>query len=79
MCVPLTRKRNESNIRNKEKTVWEDEKDFTLEVLVNLQNDRVYGERNKSDIFSSTDKMFKKVMVSVAISWYGVNKGFFWK
>ena len=77
MCVPLTRKRNESNIRNKEKTVWEDEKDFTLEVLVNLQNDRVYGERKKSDIFSSTDKMSKKVMVSVAISWYGVNKGFF--
>ena len=27
-----------------EKTVWQDEKDFTLNVPVNLQNDRVYGK-----------------------------------
>ena len=27
-----------------EKTVWQDEKDFTLDVSVNLQNDWVYGK-----------------------------------
>ena len=32
------------------KTVWEDEKDFTLEVPVNLQNYRVCGKGQKSDI-----------------------------
>ena len=65
-----------------EKTVWQDEKDFTLEVPVNLQNNRVYGKGRKSDIpdkslISSTNKQSKKVMVSAAISWYGVTKPFF--
>ena len=27
-----------------EKIVWQDEKDFTLDVSVNLQNDWVYGK-----------------------------------
>ena len=65
-----------------EKTVWQDEKDFTFEVPVNLQNDRVCGKGKKSDIpdenlLSSTNKMFEKVMVSAAILWYDVNKHFF--
>ena len=34
----------ERNTRMTEKTVWQDEKDFTLDVPVNLQNDRVYGK-----------------------------------
>ena len=34
----------ERNTRMIEKTVWQDEKDFTLNVPVNLQNDRVYGK-----------------------------------
>ena len=65
-----------------EKTVWQDEKDFTLEVPVNLQNNCVYGKRKISDIpdenlLCSTNKMSKKVIVSVAILWYGVTKPFF--
>ena len=76
------RERFESNICMIEKTVWQDEKDFTLEVPLNLHNDRVYGTGKKSDIphenfLSSTNKMSKKVMVSAAISWYGVTKPFF--
>ena len=60
----------------------EDEKDFTLDVPVNLQNDRVYGKGKKSDVpdenlFASTNKMSRKVMVSAAISWYGATKPFF--
>ena len=55
--------------------MWKNEKDSTLEVPVNLQNDRVYGKEKKSDILvenlpSSTNRMSKKIMVSTAISWY---------
>ena len=46
--------------------LWQDEKDFTLEVPVNLQNDRVYGKRKKSDI---PDENLR--------SSYGVTKLFF--
>ena len=72
----------ERNTRMIEKTVWQDEKDFTLDVPVNLQNDRVYGKGKKSDVpdenlFASTNKMSRKVMVSAAISWYGAMKPFF--
>ena len=64
------------------KTVWQGEKDFTLDVPVNLQNDRVYGKVKKSDVpdenlFASRNKMSRKVMVSVAISWYDATKPFF--
>ena len=44
------RERFENNIRLIEKTVWQDEKDFTLEVPVNLPNDCVYDKGIKSDI-----------------------------
>ena len=33
-----------------EKTVWQDEKDFTLDVPVNLQNNRVYGKGKKYNV-----------------------------
>jgi len=60
----------------------QDEKDFMLEVPVNFQNDCVYGKGKKADVpdanlFSSTNRMLKKVMVSAAISWYGMAKPFF--
>ena len=63
-----------------EKTVFQDKKYFTLGVTVNLQDDD--GEEKKSDIFhenqfSLTKRMFQKVIVSAAISWYGVTKPFF--
>ena len=40
----------EHHTRMTEKTVWKDEKDFTLDVPVNLQNDRVYRKGKKSDV-----------------------------
>ena len=63
-----------------EKTVWQGEKDFTLDVPVNLYG-RVYGKGKKSDVpdenlFASTNKISKKVKVSDAISWYGTTKPF---
>ena len=75
------RERFEINIRLIEKTVSQDEKDFTIEVPVNLQNVLLYGKEKKSNIpdenlLSLTNKMSKKVMASTAISWYGVTKPF---
>ena len=63
-------------------TVWQDEKDFILEILVNLQNDGVYGKEKETDIpdenlLSSTKKMSKKFTVSTSISWHGLIKPFF--
>ena len=37
-------------IFSKAKMVWQDGKDFTLEVTVNLQNDHVYAKGKKTDI-----------------------------
>ena len=63
------------------KTVWQDEKDFTLEAPTNLQKDCVYDKEKKSDIpdenlLSLTNKMSKTVMASTAISWFGVTRPF---
>ena len=57
-------------------------KDFTPDVAVNLQNDRVYGKGKNfnvpdENLFESTNKMSRKVMVSAEISWYGATKPFF--
>ena len=40
----------ERNTRIIEKTVWQDKKYFTLDVPVNLQNDRAYGKGKNSDV-----------------------------
>ena len=40
----ITAQKFEGNTCMTEKTVWQDEKDFTLDVSVNLQNDWVYRQ-----------------------------------
>ena len=62
-----------------EKTVWQDEKDFTLDDPVNLHNGRVYRKGKKSDVpdenlFAFTKKMSRNVMISSLITWYGSMK-----
>ncbi|XP_041364266.1 uncharacterized protein LOC121379682 [Gigantopelta aegis] len=54
-----------------EKMIFTDEKDFTVEIADNRQNDRVYGRRKK-DIFvkrlyHETSRFAKKVMVSARV------------
>ena len=71
----------ECNTSMIEKTVWYDEKDFTLDVPINIQNDQVYRKGKISDVpdenlFASTNKMSGKLMVSAAISWYDATKLF---
>ena len=39
-----------SHKRSIERCVWRDEKDFTLQVALNHQNDRVYGACEKKEI-----------------------------
>ena len=43
--------KSERNTRMIEKTVWQDEKDFTLDVPVNLKNDRVYSWYGATKLF----------------------------
>ena len=42
--------KSERNTRMIKKTVWQDKKNFILDVTVNLQNNRVYGKGKKSDV-----------------------------
>ena len=65
-----------------EKCVFQDEKDFTLEVPINHQNSRVYGKSQKIDIsderlFHTTNRQSAKVMVSACLTWHGATKPFF--
>ena len=54
---------------------------LTLDVPFNLQNDRVYRKGKKyvpdENLFASTNKMSRKVLVAATISWYGFMKPFF--
>lgn len=57
------------------KIVFTDEKDFTLEVARNRQNDRVYGARKKdipvARLYHESSRFSKKIMVSAGVSWSG--------
>ena len=71
-----------SKCRSVEKSVWKDEKNFTLEVSLNSQNSRVYGFKNKDNIENNrllyhTNRQSKKGMVSAYVVWKGATKQFF--
>ena len=62
--------------------VFQDEKDFSLQVPTNRQNNRVYFNSPKKDVqperlHSEGNKFAKKVKVSVMITWKGVSQPFF--
>ena len=68
--------------RSTERCVWQDEKDFTVDVPFNVQNNRVYGMDKKDKIpgyrlFHHANKQSKKVMVSACVTWKGATKPFF--
>jgi len=65
-----------------ERLVFQDEKDFPLQVPFNSQNNRVYHKGPKNDIcqanlFSETNSFSDKLMVSAVLTWHGVTKPFF--
>ena len=73
-------------IRNKSTNDWEwgflRWSDFSLQIPINSQNDRVYFKDRKEDFpdknFShQTNKQSVKVMVSATLTWFGVTKPLF--
>ena len=58
--------------------IFSDEKDFTLEVARNRQNDRVYGKRKRdiapNRLYHETSRFTKNIMVSAGVSWKGKNR-----
>ena len=71
-----------SNKRSVEKCVFQDEKDFTLDVPINHQNSRVYGKGKKADVsdkrlYHEKNRQSVKVMVSACVTWHGATKPFF--
>ena len=59
--------------------VFQDEKNFSLQVPTNRQNNRVYFNGPKKDVqperlYSEGNKFSKKVMVSAVITWKGVSQ-----
>ena len=81
----FTRSRNLYTRYNAERIkllAWQDEKDFTLQVPSNRQNNRIFITGKKSDVnpsrlYHPANKFTKKIMVSCLISWNGVSKPFF--
>ena len=71
-----------SKKRSIERCVWQNEKDFTVDVPFNAQNNHVYGMDKKDKIpgnrlFHHANKQSKKVMVSACVTWKGATKPFF--
>ena len=61
------------NPRLVEKFAYQDEKDFTLKVPTNIQNNRVYlqGKKDQApdeNLFHQKNKQFIKVMVSACLT-----------
>ena len=64
------------------KLVFSDEKDFTLQVPNNRQNNRLFTKGKKSDVSSNRlyhpkNRQSLKLMVSAGVSWNGVTKPLF--
>ena len=68
--------------RSIEQCLWQDKKDFTVDVPFNAQNNRVYGMDKKDKtpvnrLFHHANKQYKKVMVSACVTWKGTTNLFF--
>ena len=62
--------------------MFQDERDFFLQVPINRQNNRVYFNGPKKDVqperfYGEGNKFSTKVMVSTVITWKGVSQPFF--
>ena len=71
-CRLLLKRFTAEKVKN---IIFTDEKDFTLEVARNRQNDRIYGKRKRdiapNRLYHETSRFTKKVMVSAGVSWKG--------
>ena len=74
--------RFDRNPRLVEKLAYQDQKDFTLEVPTNIQNNRVYFKGKKDQVpdenlFLQKNKQPIKVMASACLTWNRATKPFF--
>jgi len=70
------------SIHSLPRLVFQDEKDFALQVPTNRQNNRVYFNGPKKDVqperlFSEGNRQSEKVVVSAVFTWKGVSQPFF--
>ena len=70
------------SIHSLRQLVFQDEKDFYLQLPTNHQNNRVFFNGPKKGVqperlYSEGNKFLKKVMVSTVITWKGVSQTFF--
>ena len=70
------------SIHSLPRLVFQDKKDFSLQVPTNRQNNRLYFNGPKKDVrperlHSEGNKFLIKVMVSAMITWKGVSQPFF--
>ena len=73
---------NRFSVYSLPRLAFQDEKDFSLQVCTNRQNNRVYGRGLKENIapqrlFHEGNKFSKKLMVSAVVTWKGVSPPFF--
>ena len=62
--------------------VWQDKKDWTIQVPINSQNNRCFirgkkAETNPARLYHPRNKFSKKLMTSCVVSWNGVSMPFF--
>ena len=72
----------QGNPRMIERAIFQDESDFPLQVPLNSQRDRGYHKGKKKNVpdenlFHPSNRQSVKVMVSAALTWYGVTKPIF--
>ena len=72
----------QGNPRMIERAIFQDESDFPLQVPLNSQHDRGYHKGKKKNVpdenlFHPSNHQSVKVMVSAALTWYGVTKPIF--
>ena len=70
------------SIHSLPRLLFQDKKDFSLQVPTNRQNNQVYFNGPNKDVqperlCSEGNKFWKKVMVSILITWKGVSQPFF--
>lgn len=74
-CKRLNDRYSTKHAKDVERLVFTDEKDFTMEIARNRQNDIVYGVRKRdisaSRLYRETSRFSKKVMVSAGVSYNG--------
>ena len=80
--VLLLLEKFETNQRMVESAVFQDESDFPLQIPINSQSDHIHFKDQKKDVLDKNlsheiNRQPVKVMVTAALTWFGVTKPLF--